>query len=268
VAHQSQKSTTKLLRLPNEILVMVFSWVDDLADAVSLCLVDGRFFELGHKTIVRLQKRASGSWAGDRIICLGDNCQENELPENIQEIINKDREELCPQENTEYESVYELISQHYLRTDGGQDFYGPLDFSRLLEDYVPFLKLLTAKRDRVLRNPSVLCNLTKKVYVRTQALDALDLEGRIGLKQALLSRVCWSSDDSLSMCTSVKIHQGAWAGDRFEVMAMSRFAARSDPEWKDVSEEVANEIEKIWNEDMLPFGYPLVKKSKSEQGVE
>jgi hypothetical protein len=93
----------------------------------------------------------------------------------------------------------------------------------------------------------VLCNLTKKVYVRTQALDALNLEarGRIGLHQALLCRVCWSSDGSTSMRTSVDLHRGAWAGDRFEIMTMSSLAARSDLEWKEVSEELANEIEKI-----------------------
>jgi hypothetical protein len=47
------------------------------------------------------------------------------------------------------------------------------------------------------------------------------------------------------MRTSVDLHQGAWAGDRFEIMTMSSLAARSDLEWKDVSEELVNEIEKI-----------------------
>jgi hypothetical protein len=171
---------------------MVFSWVDDLAGAVNLCLVDGRFFELDHETVVRLQRRAPDSLAGDRIIFLGDYCRDEDMPESMREIIDRDCKERWSDANMEQQSVCDLINRYYLYISNGKDFNHSPDRFRLRQDYEPFCELVEAKRDGVLRDPHALCNLTKKVYVCTQALDALKLEarGRIGLHQALLCRVC------------------------------------------------------------------------------
>lgn len=67
----------------------------------------------------------------------------------------------------------------------------------------------------------------------------------VNLGHALLSRICWSSDESISMiCNKWRLDRGCWAGDRFEVTTLSKL--RQGIDWKDVSDEVVDTLRGIW----------------------
>ena len=53
------------------------------------------------------------------------------------------------------------------------------------------------------------------------------------------------------MNNTTNMHRGAWAGPRFDITTLDRHkqGSKGCTEWKDVSEEVANEVERIWSEE-------------------
>ncbi|KAJ6506717.1 hypothetical protein C8R45DRAFT_970349 [Mycena sanguinolenta] len=68
-----------------------------------------------------------------------------------------------------------------------------------------------------------------------------------------MSRICCSSDSSVSMSWDGDIHRGVWAGDRFDfVDAEWLQTAGDDSVWTDVSDEVLQEMEGIWRSEYGP----------------
>ena len=101
----------------------------------------------------------------------------------------------------------------------------------------------------------VLRNLSKHEYVREEAIKVNSMErvgnsrtiGEIGLGQVVLSRICWSTDDSCAMRYDEDIHRGVWAGNRFDITMIDQVTLVDEgKEWKDVSNEVAEEMREIW----------------------
>ncbi|KZO92454.1 hypothetical protein CALVIDRAFT_601459 [Calocera viscosa TUFC12733] len=102
--------------------------------------------------------------------------------------------------------------------------------------------------------PLVLRNLSKKRYVRSGAVDVLNEQifawyGKVGfshgaqdgaycLGDALVCRICWSSDGSTSMTEAPDdLTCGPWAGDRFDVITQDEFGEKEDrDQWHDASE--------------------------------
>ncbi|PIL37570.1 hypothetical protein GSI_01264 [Ganoderma sinense ZZ0214-1] len=95
--------------------------------------------------------------------------------------------------------------------------------------------------------PRVLCNTSKGEYVREDALVGWDMEyWRVTLAHALLARVCYSPDDSISMCCGEEykdgLVKGPWAGDRFRIISMDEMPVlKGGKRWRDVTGEV-NEL--------------------------
>ncbi|KAG9004668.1 hypothetical protein FRB93_010158 [Tulasnella sp. JGI-2019a] len=94
---------------------------------------------------------------------------------------------------------------------------------------------------------SVLCNLSKREYLRQETIKA---HGRAGFGTFLLARICWSWDPSVSMKYTGGIHRGIWAGDRFEITTIEAMKG-GVTNWKDVSEEMGKEMATIWE---IEFG--------------
>ncbi|RPD74865.1 hypothetical protein L226DRAFT_486796 [Lentinus tigrinus ALCF2SS1-7] len=104
------------------------------------------------------------------------------------------------------------------------------------------------------RDDWVLVNLDKKLYVRAAALA--ELAGapedeqpflptcKMDLGHALLTRILWSSDQTVDMDNSIDIHRGPWAGDRFCITTLERCEKRFDipGQWKDVSGEILADL--------------------------
>ena len=115
-------------------------------------------------------------------------------------------------------------------------------FRHTLDDFYP------ANQSWILRN------LTTKEYVHSGAIAVKPEHicgphiGCLGFGEVVLSRICWSPEDSTAMGYQGKIHQGVWAGHKFDITTVSRHRQSLSDEttWKDVSTEVAAEIAQIW----------------------
>ncbi|KAF9012040.1 hypothetical protein BDQ17DRAFT_1345320 [Cyathus striatus] len=66
----------------------------------------------------------------------------------------------------------------------------------------------------------------------------------------LFARICWSSDDSVSMAMPYgvpHIVRGIWAGDRFDVVRVDNVEAFVEgEEWVDVTGELKKHVETIF----------------------
>jgi hypothetical protein len=73
---------------------------------------------------------------------------------------------------------------------------------------------------------------------------------QIDLGHVVLSRICWSSDSSVSMRYDGDIHLGVWAGDRFDITSKDALDEKDENgqlvEWTDVTDEVLEEMYEIW----------------------
>ncbi|KAF8515613.1 hypothetical protein BU17DRAFT_10647, partial [Hysterangium stoloniferum] len=63
----------------------------------------------------------------------------------------------------------------------------------------------------------VVCNMSKKEYIRESGITAEAGLEEMGVTQAILSRICWSHDPSSSMAYQGDIHRGTWVGDRIDI---------------------------------------------------
>jgi hypothetical protein len=202
----------------------------------------------------------SYSWAGDRILCVGDYLKNEDIPEKI----------LTPEEMDEF-------------TDGGQDtlyeypFYqvngagfSMRQFWRECGVQTRLIKNAYSRNDSAALNhlcsfdytppppahPTVLRNLSRRQYVRESAMLELQAKyaeakilQKVGFGEIIMTRICLSSDPSVSMSYDGAIHRGVWGGDRFDIVARSEW---HDPTWTDASDEVLKELEEIWRSEYRP----------------
>ncbi|KAM5542354.1 hypothetical protein V8D89_003813 [Ganoderma adspersum] len=90
----------------------------------------------------------------------------------------------------------------------------------------------------------VLCNMSKGECVREDTLVVWELgRRRITLAHALLSRICYSPDNSISMeCGEEYLDglvKGPWVGDRFRITSADEMPPlKGGKEWKDVTKDV------------------------------
>lgn len=113
--------------------------------------------------------------------------------------------------------------------------------------------------------PWILRNLTAREFVRSEAI-ALKPEfihgpfiDGFGFGQVIISRICWSTDPCDSIDCPIPIHRGVWAGHAFEIITLAQHRAETtEIEWRDVSEEVANEIAIICESKYGPNWYEII----------
>ncbi|KAF2174703.1 hypothetical protein K469DRAFT_743583 [Zopfia rhizophila CBS 207.26] len=103
--------------------------------------------------------------------------------------------------------------------------------------------------------PCILRNLTTKDFVRSEpiALRPEYIHGPnidfLGFGEVVLSRICWSTGSSISMEYDGNIHRGVWAGHCFDITTLAGHTENMEDEWKDVSEEIVQEIATIWESE-------------------
>lgn len=249
-------------------------------DIICLCLADGRLFGIGLSRVIELQRVLFASWAGRRVICLGRYTEDDDYPPSIQGYVKQELRRMqrigadsdngsdsdgdCEEQEDERQfpsrELYYLVRAHY-----GEFGYGhELRYQREDSDRYDALDPDEKKAYRSLGEPKyasadqeILCNLSKGEYVRNKALQELAAESddedkrrwirklsSVDLEHALLSRICWSTDPSISMSYDKDLHRGPWAGDRLEVTTMDKLT--NDVEWKDISGEVVDVLREIW----------------------
>lgn len=127
-------------------------------------------------------------------------------------------------------AIYRRIRRHYTPFVSQTDrAVGSDAFKALLRPGLP------AQKDRVL------CNLSKGLYVREDAIPLFERD-QFHICQALLSRIIWSSGGTDLSYKDAKdpIHRGKWAGDKFEVTTRDRL--RRGIKWRDGSETIVARI--------------------------
>ncbi|KAI0057633.1 hypothetical protein BV25DRAFT_1830878 [Artomyces pyxidatus] len=229
---------------------MIFDYLsDDLYDVISLCLAHDHLLSIGIRTVNIIYRTSIATWTGKRVVCLGDYHKDDDLPEGM--LTEEETAELAFDAESYTGSVYELADQGVVP-----------DLRKLDSDF----SMQIGRRDRqklALLQPSyttddtwVLYNLSKHEYVRADALcdfsgykwtDIFDRRIVVGFGTVLGARASWSSDGSVSMAYEGNLHRGVWAGDRFEITTLGRAVDRE--EWKDVSEEVIQELTEIWKSE-------------------
>lgn len=276
--HSDKPSTIRpktLLLLPNELILEIFRSIDDTLDAILLGLAAERLWKVGETIIIRLLSKLIAPWNGSRLICVGEYVGVNDLPpsiahdqtllERIESTWTDDNREpslfdLCEQfSNTPRCHLNSYVCQlrwhpRPSRLRDRERFGTPACANYQLSEWAR-----SDSRIRLHFDPEtddlVLRNLSKMLYIRQSGITPTPLIN------ALITRICWSTDPSLGMdYEKVDISRGPWAGDAFDVRLLSTHeeevkkgkanlkTAREGAEktWTDVTKEVADHLAEIW----------------------
>ncbi|KAJ6488947.1 hypothetical protein C8R45DRAFT_1143231, partial [Mycena sanguinolenta] len=262
----SRTPSSALANLPVELIQEIHYDLEDIRDIICLSVTCQPLWEVGRREIYRrltlLIQATCNWWAGDRIICVGEYLQNNDIPDHI--LTSEEKEEFTRLEPVpdEDDDEFEYSERHY--TLYSYRFrklrYGHAEFS--MGEFLIRLKLPYDVYDSLLSmvnfpyttsQPTksamtILRNLSRHQYVRQSALARSKARSKAGFGEIVLSRICWSSDPSASMGYKGDIHRGVWAGDRFDIVSSEWLEGldNGDGLWTDVSEEVLAEISLIW----------------------
>lgn len=240
---------------------MIFEEMTELHDALCFGLANSRLLAIGQHHIKKLMLNRI-SWAGKRIICIGDYAQD--VPEGM--LSDKEIEDFKsmmvkePEDETQDDDTLNLYDLPYRPARWPvEQFATPLSWGEFWGDEADGVDRIN---HRIIQQPSydsesswVLCNLSKYEFVNYDDIRELGrkAKGDIGIGRVVLSRICWSTDPSVGMSYEGGIHRGVWAGDRFESTTIDRMRApKAGQEWKDVTSEVIKEISTIWESCLGP----------------
>lgn len=148
----------------------------------------------------------------------------------------------------ERKAPYRRIRWYYTSPKGDDSLWD----SRRRYDSKAFRELLQPETPKL--HEQVLCNISKGQYVRADAMPKRDSrygrgaynnDYKIGLSQALLSQIMWSSSPRETSIVyrwieSDPIWRGKWAGDRIEVTTLDRL--RPGIKWRDVSKKTVDRL--------------------------
>ncbi|KAF7341919.1 hypothetical protein MSAN_02047800 [Mycena sanguinolenta] len=156
---QTASQSSSLTNLPVEMIQRIYFGTDDISDVVCLSVTCQLLWEIGRQEIyARLASSVvKDSWAGDRIVCIGDYLRNDDIPEGlltpeeVEEFIGLDDEGY---ERTLYEYPFKAISRHRgnirIWEDFAQRFYLPDPiFAARLPDWGTYTALQKARRHRI-----------------------------------------------------------------------------------------------------------------------
>ncbi|KAG6887403.1 hypothetical protein C0992_012404 [Termitomyces sp. T32_za158] len=242
-----------------------------------------RYWEFGRHYLERLIEDAiSASWAGDRLICLGDYTKLDDLPQGM--LTDSEMERIRPFYHRDEQSLQIAItalqkSRHIVSSATAECMHSISSTRRFLfelqdmviERMLPpreYMEVNDVLKTLILikvLNPGdflagrmVFRNLITKEYVRGDGImKARDLPRKPWLKDmsfehVLYIRTTWSSDPNLACYyddDGPQIDRGIWAGHRFDVTRIGSVVDEDGiaiDNWKDVTEEVVNEVVELW----------------------
>ncbi|KAI0758175.1 hypothetical protein C8Q74DRAFT_1373210 [Fomes fomentarius] len=268
-------------KLSPELLDMIFDNIFFFWDIIQFSITCKLTLEVGKRHLLSALRRYHAPWAGQRLICLGGDPLDSDLPKGLltpfeqREILTSDipiARELRLAGEEMYLAIY--ACETYLSR------YGTLGRAdRLQRDYWEGMR---KKREEVKDHPQsnrdldmfhalyiyskptypkgslVCCNLSKAEYIRQDRLRKMEWEENwqrnrykrsLGLAHALIVRICWSGDSPLYGAKGIneQLAKGPWAGDRFSITTLETMPQPKDAkEWKDVTAEVDELLFRIW----------------------
>ncbi|OBT65319.1 hypothetical protein VE03_04574 [Pseudogymnoascus sp. 23342-1-I1] len=265
--------------LPRELHELIFGFVKCLEDLTCFGLTNTYFWDISHGIIQSRFASELGTWAGKQIVNVGDYTKPGDYPPGL--FSPEEEKNLTNKQFQYYDGVGEQhltpLTLYHLTESSDFEMVEAKDIStqstRLLGGCM--MRCKNSPTDsRIVRSKSkeithdndsaflprdqawILRNLTTKEFVTAIgiALDAKYIDGPfiscIGFGEVVMSRICWSSDPSISMTYTGEIWRGVWAGHRFDITTVSRHEESTKNEkWMDVSKEVAAEIAAIWESE-------------------
>lgn len=247
-----------LYHLPSDIHHTIFLHLDDVEHVLSLSLTNRYFWAVGIMHIEEHIVRSLAPWAGERIICVSNQCDPRDYPPGL----------LNPKEEAEIRElnrVYDLDSfsiNHTYKKVGGPSLSQELQ--RSFQKYEAQYPMSRADRTEIMMGLKpeilefyphdqkwILRNLTTKEYVRGEviALKEEFIHGPqidvLGFAEVLITRISWSREPIRSK-RGPNMTPGKWAGHRFDITPLAYHERdNKDEQWKDVSNEVFREIDQI-----------------------
>ncbi|KAI1659844.1 hypothetical protein F4813DRAFT_326381 [Daldinia decipiens] len=248
--------------LPCEIQLKIFAELDDDRDCIAFGLTCAYFWGLALPVLHDKWAANLGSWAGEKIVCVGDWVKAEDYPPGLfsdAEILFFDQPEIrsalgiyslsasepnpvtlygfssrvmgCKQvlgtiwKNARREILLMRCSMGLAKHSLGFNTAKKHDFNTATKhDLKNFEEHCFYPRDQ----PWILRNLTTKEFIRSEAV-ALKLEfiqgpriKGIGFAHVILSRICWSSVSNDDIGDPTKFTRGVWAGHRFDITQLSR----------------------------------------------
>ena len=271
------KSTCELSSLPVELLDAVYQNLD-IEDIFFLGIQSQYFWNVALRHIWTYCTYPCGSWAGQRILCVGDEAESEDVPPNTlseseeEELRNGfDNDELDDEDKddpyyTGPINLYRVANARYQTVRAWSEAF-PLLMSSpaVLREWsrLPGHFRAQIRADLALCNlsnlypdeqPWILRNLTTHEYVRSEIFPIMReyIHGPsidfLGFGEVLLSRTCWGTDGCWPRSQVVGVRHGVWAGHRFDIVPLDKHEQDSSrcTDWKDVSEEVMSEVDQIW----------------------
>ncbi|OBT78919.1 hypothetical protein VF21_02778 [Pseudogymnoascus sp. 05NY08] len=289
VINRPQNPQDTFCTLPLDIHELIFSYLDNLADLTCVGLMSPYLWGVTQDIIYRHYRKHFGCFAGENIVFAGSGIAPGDYPSA-----------LFPAEEVEVlDKRFFVLDNYYshgyfhkpdpndrppltlynMRTTTGleREMYSPLSW----------LSAVHRKSEEIMVKDSlfvptdqawILRNLSTKEFVTSTrvALDAKFIHGPcirgIGFGEVIALRTCWSSGDYIRKCFG-QIHKGVWAGHRFDITTRGHHDESTKgekEEWKDVSDEVAEEIAAIWESEYGPSwreGFEITTRQRHDTDV-
>ncbi|KAJ7436063.1 hypothetical protein B0H11DRAFT_1755280 [Mycena galericulata] len=266
-------TATGILHLPNKVIEIIFDVIVNTTDAVFLGLTCQTLWNIGRMRLQEeVQEFADGlSWAGDRVICVGDYQEGDDLPPGL----------LSEEETAEFSDPE---SDAFNPDDGGTGLYSlkchsvdiRLPSEILVDGFHNSFAVLGGSGDTITKadfdllgklcdrdawNASrteglyVLRNLSHHIVVLERSLFEFQKKttvarfNEVKLGHLALMRICWSSDPSVSMSGADDIYRGNWAGDRFDIVSEKVFwdeREKDEVQWMDGSDDIVEDAAALW----------------------
>ncbi|KAH9838558.1 uncharacterized protein C8Q71DRAFT_751835 [Rhodofomes roseus] len=266
------------LNLPFDVLAAIFEAIgsENIVDAAYLALTNTFLRAIGQKRIYNELASYYAAWYLERIICVGDYLEGDDLPPDI---LKEDEKESLSGDISDTNSDDDSTSNHSDVPHGARLYHAAdAETNRSSRTIGHWRKRFAAKgklskaerrelEDLIRADFSwdgrqetewILCNWTRAEYVRNGGVARLtgsEIDGPMtsadpSLGHVLLTQICWSSDDSTSVNYRGPLHRGRWAGHYIAITTMDqltenvRFADKE--KWVDVTEEVVAQVLEIW----------------------
>ncbi|KAI8631880.1 hypothetical protein F5Y19DRAFT_378381 [Xylariaceae sp. FL1651] len=267
-----------LSNLPLELHRLIFSFVEDMEDLISLSITNQHFLSIGRECLEDYYTSHFGRWAGTNVVCVGHDVEPNDY---LPGLFSNEELEVLRQETTDVPDDWEYPDEGDVRNKPFTLEHFTYPTVSMIEKLESQLFSITCSlagsciRRGISEDPAffhirpqfrvtnetyfptdqhwILRNLTMKQIVRSDAIALSPdyISGPniqvLGFGEVVMSRICWSISSSVSMKDPTNISRGVWAGHCFDITTLSRHKAETlGEEWRDVSEEVAKEIASIW----------------------
>ncbi|TFY80685.1 hypothetical protein EWM64_g3329 [Hericium alpestre] len=202
-------------KLSTELVDAIFNQLSgDHVDCICLGLCSLRLWKIARQHIEACFRKI-GCCAGDRLICIGDYAKDNDLPLGM--LAAGELEELqgtvpYPSENTLYQCGDSWPRPPYVEA---WIIHSNLEMRGLHAADMQMWELLAG--DKFIADP-VRARRSSCAISRPTNTRRLQRVENINLGYACAIRICWSSDEGVSMAYKGGIHRGVWAGHRFDIV--------------------------------------------------